>query len=395
MVPTTGAGPTCSLVGNALERGYGITPITDHFAAVTDVEAVLPDGSLYRTALRELGGEEVARLFKWGIGPYTAGLFTQSNFGVVTRLSIALARRPDCVMTCLFSLADDELLEPAVNRIRRALATLPGTVGGVNLMNRHRVLAMTAPYPGTVSSDGLVSQSVIDAMGRQYQVAPWTGFATLYGTRRSVHAARHELRAVFRGVASRMVFFTPARAKMLSRALHLVPGPWGNRLARTASTLAQSLDLARGRPNETALPLAYWRSGKKPTTGALNPARDGCGILWFSPLVPMRGSSARQLIDTVRRVTSQHGIEPLLTLTSLNERVFDSTIPILFDRESTKQTLAAKRCRDELMASALDLGFAPYRLGIEERSAIQSKTGAAASFAARVKASLDAADILK
>lgn len=79
MVPTTGAGPECSVLGNALERGYGVTPITDHFAAVTDLEAVLADGSLYRTAMRTAGGEELARLFKWGIGPYSAGLFTQSG----------------------------------------------------------------------------------------------------------------------------------------------------------------------------------------------------------------------------------------------------------------------------------------------------------------------------
>ena len=49
-----GAGPT-NLLANALERGYGVTPHVDHFAAVTDIEAVLPDGTLYRTALRELG----------------------------------------------------------------------------------------------------------------------------------------------------------------------------------------------------------------------------------------------------------------------------------------------------------------------------------------------------
>ena len=42
----------------------------------------------YRTALRETGGDELARLFKWGIGPYATGLFTQSGFGIVTRMSI-------------------------------------------------------------------------------------------------------------------------------------------------------------------------------------------------------------------------------------------------------------------------------------------------------------------
>jgi hypothetical protein len=30
MVPTTGAGPSASILGNALERGYGLTPHSDH-----------------------------------------------------------------------------------------------------------------------------------------------------------------------------------------------------------------------------------------------------------------------------------------------------------------------------------------------------------------------------
>ena len=55
LVPVTGAGPSCSLMANALERGYGVTPYVDHFGAVTDIEGVLPDGSPYRTALREAG----------------------------------------------------------------------------------------------------------------------------------------------------------------------------------------------------------------------------------------------------------------------------------------------------------------------------------------------------
>ena len=66
MVPVTGAGPSCSLLGNALERGYGITPHSDHFSAVTHLEAVLADGSLYRPSLTELGGNEVDKLYKWG-----------------------------------------------------------------------------------------------------------------------------------------------------------------------------------------------------------------------------------------------------------------------------------------------------------------------------------------
>ena len=147
LVPVTGAGPTCSLLANALERGYGVTPHVDHFGAVTDIEAVLPDGSVFKTALREAGGEELARLFKYGIGPYSTGLFTQSGLGIVRRMSIILARRPETVKACLFSLKDDALLETAVVRIRTIMSKLQGTIGAINLMNQHRMLSMSAPYP--------------------------------------------------------------------------------------------------------------------------------------------------------------------------------------------------------------------------------------------------------
>ena len=97
LVPAHGGGPNCSLVGNAVERGYGITPYADHFAAVMSLEAVLPDGRIYRSGLAEAGGALADKTFKWGVGPYLDGLFTQSGFGIVTRMTIALAQRPAVV----------------------------------------------------------------------------------------------------------------------------------------------------------------------------------------------------------------------------------------------------------------------------------------------------------
>lgn len=260
LVPVTGAGPTCSLMANALERGYGVTPMVDHFGAVTDLEAVLPDGSLYRSALREAGGDEVARLFKWGIGPYSNGLFTQSGFGIVTRISLVLARRPECVKVCLFSLPDDALLEPAVLKIRAIMSRLTGTVGGINLMNQHRVLSMAAPFPTEqVGAGGMISPAGLKALGRQYQIFPWTGFCTLYGTKRMVAAAQKEIKTLLGGTACRMMFLTPDRAKTLAKLTKLIPGHFGKGLQGMTATLAKSLELVEGRLNETAMPLAYWR----------------------------------------------------------------------------------------------------------------------------------------
>jgi FAD/FMN-containing dehydrogenase len=376
LVPVTGAGPHCSLVGNALERGYGITPHADHFAAVTDLQAVLADGSVYRSALHEAGGAELARLFKWGIGPYSAGLFTQSGFGIVTRMSIVLARRPQVTMACLFQLKHDALLEPAVQAVHSLLARLPGVLGGINLMNLHRVLAMTVPLPSG-ASQGRISPELIAHMARQNQVAPWTGFASLYGTASTVAAARREMRGQLRGIASRMLFVTPQRANTLARVAARVPGQIGKRLQRMTQTLAHGLELLAGQPNETALALAYWRNPRVlPTTGPKHPARDGCGLLWYAPLVPMRAARVRAYVDMVHRVTERHGLEPLITLTSLNDRLFDSTVPLLFDRQQAAAVAAAQSCHHALLEEGRAQGCFPYRVGVDQMPWLSTATEA-------------------
>lgn len=396
LVPVTGAGPTCSLLANALERGFGVTPYTDHFGAVTDLQAVLPDGSLYRTALHEAGTEELARLFKWGIGPYSAGLFTQSGFGVVTRVSIVLARRPACVKVCLFSLRHDELLEPAVLAIRSVLARLAGTLGGLNLMNQHRVLSMSAPYPqDRVNAHGLVPPEVVSALGQRYQVLPWTGFASLYGTERMVAAAQKEIRTALGSVASRMVFMTPQRARQLAALTRWIPGAKGQALQSLTGTLARSLELVAGRPNETALPLAYWRSGKLPPEGTpLDPGADGCGLTWYAPLVPMRPADVRGFVHMVHEVTPRYGIEPLITFTSLNERLFDSTVPLLFDRNSPSAVAAAAACFADLLHSGKAQGWFPYRVGINAMPTLMDMQDSARTFHERLRRALDPHDIL-
>lgn len=390
LVPVTGAGPTVSLVGNALERGYGVTPHVDHFGAVTDLEAVLADGSYYRTALREAGGEELARLFKWGIGCYSAGLFTQSGFGIVTRMTIALARRPECVKVCLFSVRDDRLLETAVERIRTVLASLPGTVGAINLMNQRRVLAMSAPYPADrLDERGMIPEEVIREMGRQYQIFPWTGFGTLYGTRRVVRAAQRDIRSILSGVASRLLFLSPGQAAGLAAIARRLPGTAGRRLAGTVGTLAKSLELVAGRPNQTAMPLCYWRNPAPPGNGLLDPARDGCGLRWYAPLVPMRPTTVRAYVDMVHRVANEHRIEPLITFTSISDKIFDSTVPLIFERQNTDAVTDSARCQAALLASGRQIGVFPYRVGVDAMPTLAALQQDSARFHRWLKDALD------
>jgi FAD/FMN-containing dehydrogenase len=370
LVPVTGAGPSCSILGNALERGYGITPYTDHFSAVMAIEAVLADGRVYQSALSEMGAAHLDRAFKWGIGPYLDGAFTQSSFGIVTAMTIALARRPASLKTFLFGIRRVDELPHIVERVRQIVASYPGVVGGINLMNAHRVLAMTAPYPrDRLGSDGRIPPDVLSELASRHQVMEWTGFGTLYGSEGVVNAAQREIRRLLKPYAKRLMFISPQRAAMLARLAKLLPRPLQSKLVPRVEMLARSLQLVAGRPNETALPLCYWlKPGTGPRDEALDPARDRCGLIWYAPLVPMNADKVGAYVEMVHEIMSAHRMEPLITLTSLSDRCFDSTVPLLFDVESEESRDNAQKCYRALLEAGRDAGVLPYRVGVQTMS---------------------------
>ena len=92
----TGASPDCSIVGNTLERGFGHTPMGDHAGNA----CALRGGAAERRVHRRPGSasstaHETAPVSRWGVGPSLDGLFSQSNFGIVTRMTVWLMPAPE------------------------------------------------------------------------------------------------------------------------------------------------------------------------------------------------------------------------------------------------------------------------------------------------------------
>jgi len=390
LVPVTGAGPTCSILGNALERGYGITPITDHFAAVTRIEAVLPDGSLYRTPLSELGGAEVDGLFKWGLGPYLDGLFSQGNFGVVVNMTIALAPVPDTVTAFFFSTKDDEKLEALVPAVREVLRALGGSVVAINLLNSQRMLSMMTPFPEEKSVNGVLPAHEVDSLANRHGVPAWSGVGAIYASKEVARAARRTLKRILGPVTDRLIFINQRKVEMARTVARVMPGGLATRVKGMADTLAGALEIMHGTPNDVALALAYWRSGALPAPGQpKNPARDGCGLIWFAPLVPIRSNDVRRYIQMVERVCPQYGVNPLITLTTVNDRCFDSTVPLLFDRNDTEATARANDCYRALYAAGQREGFLPYRLNIDAMDILNTGGSVYSGLTSKLKAAVD------
>ncbi len=395
MVPTHGGGPDCSLIGNLLERGYGITPIADHFYALRSLEAVLPNGRVYRSPLQELGGKGAHGRIKWQIGPYLDGMFTQSNFGIVTQATIKLARRPQCVEAFIFQLSSDKALMQVVNRVSDAISTI-AEIGAVNLMNRLRVLAMNVPYPHhELGTSSTLPRATLERLGAEEGIAPWTGIGTLYGTTRAVAAAKADLKELLGPAVDKLSFVNRKRVGIIDKLTRWMPGQTAARLRRQLPSLNNFLDIASGIPSRIALPLAYWLSGTQvDTSQKLSPALDRCGLIWYSPLVPMDGQSVKSYIAMANDVCRTHGVEPLITLTSLSEDTFDSTLPILFDRRKVQRQDEANACYTELFRRGQENGWVPYRIPTNQMHLATDQQSAFWSLVQQIKDCVDPIGII-
>ncbi len=81
----------------------------------------------------------------------------------------------------------------------------------------------------------------------------------------------------------------------------------------------------------------------------------------------MSPQRVRTHVEMVEQICRSHGLDPMITLTSLSSRCFDSTVPLLFDRNDAAAASRARACFDELLAMGRREGFLPYRIGVQFR----------------------------
>lgn len=89
-----------SLIGNSLDHGVGSTTgrFRNHFEAHCGMEVVLANGEIVRTGMGALPNSQSWPEFKMGYGPLVDGIFSQSNFGVVTKMGFWLMPQPEAFL---------------------------------------------------------------------------------------------------------------------------------------------------------------------------------------------------------------------------------------------------------------------------------------------------------
>jgi 4-cresol dehydrogenase (hydroxylating) len=108
----------------------------------------------------------------------------------------------------------------------------------------------------------------------------------------------------------------------------------------------------------------------------------------------MKPERVRMVADIIHRVCAHHGMEPLMTFTSLSERVFDCTVPLLFNRDDTDEAARAEVCYRELFAEGRKEGFLPYRRGVQTMGLVIDPALPFWRFVATLKESIDPEGIM-
>ncbi|MEP7702691.1 FAD-binding protein [Paraglaciecola sp. 25GB23A] len=383
MVPVTGAGPTCSLLSNALERGYGITPHNDHFYACTALKAYLPHPEfcerIYESAISAIdkSGEDFTdKTYKWGLGPYIDGLFTQSNLAIVTEMTIRLAPIPKYFCAFYLQIPKSESFEDAVSLIKDTLKNYSGIVGSINLMDQRRLISITSENPNGHENGKLMTESQIAKESENKKLPQWMVVGSMYGDKDIVKASKK----LFRKKAKKLgtVFYSDSLLIRLADFFLKFTSPNNNFLGDTKQkleSLREGIDIMLGIPNQVALPLPYWRNAKiRPDKSKImSPSKDECGLLWYAPLIKMEPQSLSKFVDFVRKITPLYGIEPLITFTNLKHDCVDSTVPLVFNLSNATEVKNAHSCLDHLINEGAKYGFVPYRLDTTQQKKLESE----------------------
>ena len=394
----TGAGPDTSYIGNIMERGFGHSPYGNRLQHVAGMQVVLAGGEVLETGFGHYRQAKAAHLFPYGVGPFLDGLFTQSNMGIVTRLGIWLMPQAECVNHFLCSVPAHADIAQVVDALRPL--RLDGTLRSIlHIGNDMRVLSGGRVFPREAVPTGARLPAALRSQLRTAGgIAAWTVSGALYGSDAQVAAARDALRRALRPTRARARFVTARSLQLGALAGRLLGDTAIGRQLRARVALGESLfEMNRGVPNGRFLAGAYWRRrGGLPAAfpEAANPARDNCGLLWVSPVLPLRGEDLLAVHALAEAQFERHGFDLFATFSMINERSLGGVLTVAYDKDDPEETARARACHDAVFKEMFEAGYIPYRVGNHSMAALDPAGDSYWRTVAALKAALDPQGIL-
>jgi len=375
----TDSTPEGSVLGNALDRGLGHTPYGDHFGNLCGLEVVLANGEVIQTGAAP-PDSPTWHTFKWGTGPYLEGLFSQSNFGIVTRAGIWLMPEPEAFQAFFCEVEQEENLPAVIDSLRR-LALAGALRGTAHLINDMLCLSMLTQYPRELcQGQPCLSDDARRDLRSRHGITPWSLTSGLYGTVAQVQANRALIRRELKPygkltfIDRRELAKLESLIRLVKRTQHLPFAPGLGRLLKNCllgrapmevfELVRHMVPILQGVPSEFIVRFAYFKSRQGRPGSDVNPARDGCGLIWFAPVAPLTGSHVNRLLELCRPVLRERGFDFSVSLIVVNPRSAVALMEIFYDKADPAETARARVLYEDLCRLTVRAGYQQYRTNV-------------------------------
>jgi 4-cresol dehydrogenase (hydroxylating) len=354
-------------VGNMLENGVTYLPYGVDWSAQCGMEVVLPNGELLRTGMGAMPGNRAWNVYKRGLGPTLDQLFTQSNYGIVTKLGVWLMPKPEMFAPMWLRVWREDDIAPLIDTLRRLL--LDGTLRMVpTILNALNTAALHTSRSDWYDGDGPMPEAAIERVAREMEIGRWRMRFALYGDEAVVAHRIAKVRAAFERIpGADLSVSTFARDRFGEIE---VPGE----------------KIMAGIPNMAWSHITRWAGG------------DSGGHIGFSPVVPMTGEEILRVRGVLRSRVHGAGMDYLAGLLPINARSVIHITMLMFDTEDERGTAAAYELAKRLVVEAAPHGYAEYRAHVDfmDAAAAQYSFGdhAYRRFCETLKDAIDPAGIL-
>ena len=393
VAPGIGSSKSASLIGNALERGIGKGIYGDRFQFSCNMEVVLPNGDLINTGFGNIENANSKNVYKWGLGPSIDGIFTQSNFGIITKMTFWLSQRPEFFQQIFYTIKNNEQLDKAIEALRKL--RLEGTLTTTStLANSHRILSMKQqfPYGKFDENKSIPNEYVKEFESAALRGACWVGDdAILSATKKIGKARAKRVKQLLGKAVDDLIIIDNEKAaifKILWKPIKILTGV---DLRELLFFFYNSFYL--GKPMEKQLSICYFR--KKITPPAeIDIDKDRCGVIWYSPSVPFQDKHVRNTLTILEKVYTKYQFEPNIGMNFMSDRGIAFTAAIIYDRDVEGQDERAINCYNEMKEELLKAGYPPYRLGIQSMDKMFSTSKEYVDFVNSLKRSIDPNNII-
>ena len=316
-----------SVIGNALDRGVGYTPFGENTKSLCGMEVVLPTGEAVRTGMGAFAGANTWGLYPYGFGPAWDQMFVQSNFGIVTKANMWLMDEPESLMGMDVEFDRPEDLKAMVDTIgplrREGLLRQSPSIG-----NWMRAAAVLTTRQEWTEEPGALSDKVIDAIRKRFNIGWWCVSLRLYG--------REEVnKAAYKVLEKAMSDIKPMLIK---------PTSWvkGQPMERSGWT---------GTPMTFPMQNVNWYGGRG-------------GHIGFSPILPQDGSAALAQFQRTYARYREYGMDYQGSF-AFGERHLINVNAMIFDHDDPAMMARIDPFFRTLVADAKAQGYGEYRTHLD------------------------------